>query len=620
MASNSDGDDDTVPIGDAPELHDLGCASDSQDLIDTADTALQFAQQYSIEHGFVVTKRSGCSNDRIRLKCDKGGSSTSGGVIRKSSSRLLDCPYQLNIYRQKKLENEPWKISPSIHRLHNHEATPPEAMSAHSRVRMHGITTSHVDLIKNLSTAAVPPRKVASVLPFFRYQHDDMNQITHLFYAFKDAIALARAYNVVFLLDSTYKTNVFKMPLLHCVGTTSTYHTFTLFICFMRAEKEADYAWAISIMRELLGDTAPKALVTDRELALMNAIQVYFPQPETTNLLCVWHINKNIAANHKRSYPMGKHGWEALKSNGDIVTPPELAQYIESQWLPYKETFARPWIGKILHLKHSVTSRVEGAHARLKSYLDVSTGDLLFVFRQTLQAHLDECFAITQRIAQQQQRDNANHRDSLFDRVRRQISWYALDEVYEQLKLYQYTVVAPQNHKLGTCTGEFTATMGLPCKHTIAGLKLVNRPLSVLDFHPTWLLKLPPKDNVAPASGQASTPSFTELARRLEDVSAGWHPHEQEAARRQMEQIITGAAPLLQAPAIVTGTKGRPKGALGKRKGEGIRQCVSLLCSSMQSKKQLPHPEDDAVTAVKLAITNESVHVLQPQLLQRSIA
>lgn len=33
-------------------------------------------------------------------------------------------------------------------------------------------------------------------------------------------------------------------------------------------------------------------VVTDRELALMNGIQIVFPQ--AANLICIWHKNKNI--------------------------------------------------------------------------------------------------------------------------------------------------------------------------------------------------------------------------------------------------------------------------------------------------------------------------------------
>jgi hypothetical protein len=55
--------------------------------------------------------------------------------------------------------------------------------------------------------------------------------------------------------------------------------------------------------------------------------------------------------------------------------------YVESTWMPHKERFVDAWTQQHLHLGNSATSRVEGAHSRLNSYLQVLTGDLLTVFK-----------------------------------------------------------------------------------------------------------------------------------------------------------------------------------------------------------------------------------------------
>ena len=44
-------------------------------------------------------------------------------------------------------------------------------------------------------------------------------------------------------------------------------------------------------------DHLPVVIVTDRDLALMNAMKTVFP--ECTNLLCKSHINKNVKAKCK---------------------------------------------------------------------------------------------------------------------------------------------------------------------------------------------------------------------------------------------------------------------------------------------------------------------------------
>ena len=66
----------------------------------------------------------------------------------------------------------------------------------------------------------------------------------------------------------------------------------------MQKKEVEDYVWALTMFSKILGDEiCPSVIVTDRELALMNAIRVVFPRPG--NLLCVWHIEKNILVNYK---------------------------------------------------------------------------------------------------------------------------------------------------------------------------------------------------------------------------------------------------------------------------------------------------------------------------------
>jgi transposase-like protein len=41
----------------------------------------------------------------------------------------------------------------------------------------------------------------------------------------------------------------------------------------------------------------PNVMVTDKKVALMKAIKSVFPS--ATNLLCIWHINKNVQSHGK---------------------------------------------------------------------------------------------------------------------------------------------------------------------------------------------------------------------------------------------------------------------------------------------------------------------------------
>ncbi|KAK8918485.1 hypothetical protein KSP39_PZI021954 [Platanthera zijinensis] len=73
----------------------------------------------------------------------------------------------------------------------------------------------------------------------------------------------------------------------------------------MSAENEACYKWALECFKLIFDKNVhPNLFVTDRELALMNAIQYVFP--EAKNLLCQVHIHRNILANCRNFFTHGK--------------------------------------------------------------------------------------------------------------------------------------------------------------------------------------------------------------------------------------------------------------------------------------------------------------------------
>ncbi|CAN6585902.1 unnamed protein product [Malus baccata var. baccata] len=135
----------------------------------------------------------------------------------------------------------------------------------------------------------------------YNIEYDHEGHLTHLIFAHPLSIELTKSYPYVFVMDCTYKTNKYKMPLLDIIGVSSFNTSFYSCFVFMQNEKEEDYVWARKMFSKILGvDNHPMVIITDRELALMNAIRIVFPS--TSNLLCVWHIEKNILANCKAHF------------------------------------------------------------------------------------------------------------------------------------------------------------------------------------------------------------------------------------------------------------------------------------------------------------------------------
>ena len=110
---------------------------------------------------------------------------------------------------------------------------------------------------------------------------------------------LVNACNLMFLIDNTYKTNRYKLSLLDFVGVTPMGMTFFTGFAYLEGECVNNVVWALEQFRGLFlrRDRLPVVIITDRDLALMNGVKTVFP--ECTNLLCRFHIDKNVKAKCK---------------------------------------------------------------------------------------------------------------------------------------------------------------------------------------------------------------------------------------------------------------------------------------------------------------------------------
>ena len=102
---------------------------------------------------------------------------------------------------------------------------------------------------------------------------------------------LAKTYSSIFVMDCTYKTNKYGMPLLDIIGMSSFNKSFYSCFVFVKSERTEDYTWALQTFSNVLGvDFQCSVIVSDRELALISAIEVVFPR--ATHLLCVGIFKK----------------------------------------------------------------------------------------------------------------------------------------------------------------------------------------------------------------------------------------------------------------------------------------------------------------------------------------
>ncbi|KAH6789587.1 hypothetical protein C2S51_004593 [Perilla frutescens var. frutescens] len=305
--------------------------------------------------------------------------------------------------------------------------------------------------------------------------------IKDLFYAHPMSMQLLRAFPNVLLMDCTYKTNRYRLPLFEIVGITLTNMTFSIACAYLESEKEDNYTWALTVLKGLMDQrNLLNVIITDREIALINAIQTTFPNSH--HFLCRWHINKNIAANCKKFRTKDK--WDSFLSawnmivladtedrytellsrfQADYSAHLDVVKYVMSHWIkPYKERFINCWTNNVMHFDNTTTCRAEGAHAKLKKFLGTNTGnletcwekmhDLLETSFNAIKASFEKSVNVVQHI----------YKSPVFQFLRGVVSIVALDKVLEEMKSVGEYGVDPL-----LCGCVMRTKCGLPCAHEI---------------------------------------------------------------------------------------------------------------------------------------------------------
>ncbi|XP_074321446.1 protein FAR1-RELATED SEQUENCE 5-like [Silene latifolia] len=143
-----------------------------------------------------------------------------------------------------------------------------------------------------------PAQQMLALAVQHKYIHywvtdQETDELTHVFMAHPEAVKMFRSYYYVVLIDSTYKTNLYRLPLVEMVGVTPDGKSFVIAYALVNHESEDGYLWVLRKLKALLNDVVqPNAIVTDCEAGLLNAIPIVFP--DSSHLLCLWHIYSNV--------------------------------------------------------------------------------------------------------------------------------------------------------------------------------------------------------------------------------------------------------------------------------------------------------------------------------------
>ncbi|XP_076943685.1 uncharacterized protein LOC143614011 [Bidens hawaiensis] len=220
----------------------------------------------------------------------------------------------------------------------------------------------------------------------YEFTTTGLNELENIFFVHPTSFDIWRAFPHILIIDSTYKTNKYNMPFVQIVGVTSTNNTFSIAFAFMHNEKTVNYTWVLNCLKLTLDKCMlPRVIVTDRELALVNACKEVFP--DAAQLLCRWHIEQNIFR-RCRNFVRSRGDWDKYSSlwkslvdsatlesytenyqilESFLIKFPRVSDYVNKNWLKeYKKMFVSLWIDQHLNFGENTTNRVESAHAKLK--------------------------------------------------------------------------------------------------------------------------------------------------------------------------------------------------------------------------------------------------------------
>ncbi|XP_076944427.1 protein FAR1-RELATED SEQUENCE 5-like [Bidens hawaiensis] len=312
-------------------------------LFSSVDELKDWAKTIGREVGVVVVTQRSKTNAsgevvKVWLKCDHGGSYNCTATVRRSGTIKTGCNFSLigNYLRQ----YNGWRLR-VVDDTYNHELvqhfeghayagrlTPAQKVMVHDMYRNQAPPRDILCNLKSkdernvicIKTVYNEGQKIPkedrrgkslmevlfNLLQDTTYIHNhrtnpSTNALEDLFFVHPTSYMIYRAFPHVLVIDTTYNTNVYKMPFVQIVGVTSTRKTFHIEMAAVSNEKKDNFTWVLTMLKTTLDNCMmPRVILTDCDLALMNACEIVFPN--AAKLLCRWHINENIKKHCRQSF------------------------------------------------------------------------------------------------------------------------------------------------------------------------------------------------------------------------------------------------------------------------------------------------------------------------------
>ncbi|XP_057770848.1 protein FAR1-RELATED SEQUENCE 5-like [Salvia miltiorrhiza] len=305
--------------------------------------------EYARLKGFSVTRDNKgyfnhtkiCSFQTFLCSCHgrsetKTSLATRGMATYKKQDRKTMCKAKLRVARRR---NQPWKVS-SWYREHNHELFPSgqsyllrsaRSVSKCKKLLIEAMNSAGIGISRACAfiekesggpqncgftrkdaynhinglkmKTKVENGDVNSLIQYFSkmsnseaffyfdFQVDDEGRLMNFFFRDSRSSLDYDYFGDVLSVDSTYRTNRYKLVCVPFVGVNHHLKNVMFGIGFLSDETTRSYEWLLSTFLKSMHSKQPDIIFTDQCQSLMNAIDFVFPS--ASHRLCQWHINQN---------------------------------------------------------------------------------------------------------------------------------------------------------------------------------------------------------------------------------------------------------------------------------------------------------------------------------------
>ncbi|KAL5179957.1 hypothetical protein HKD37_01G001174 [Glycine soja] len=290
-------------------------------------------------------------------------SNTNTGVRGRASFLLIACessgeyrPKKHNLLRAKTVSGGDDRMVKLICGIHNHE----KAKSLVGHPYAGRLTKNEKIVVADMTKSMVKPRNILLTLK----EHNDNNYTT-----------IKQIYNVRHAYCSSIRGSNTEMQQLMMLLDRDQY------IHWHRMKNDN----VVQRFRGLFmrANELPGVIVTDRDLSLMNAVKTVFS--DATNLLCRFHIDKNVKAKCKTLVAQ-KNAWDyVMEAWGSLVDYPNESSFDEVESAHWSlKRLQQNSVGDICSVWEAMNNMMTLQHTQIKASFETSTHVVGHVFKVTL--------------------------------------------------------------------------------------------------------------------------------------------------------------------------------------------------------------------------------------------